>query len=200
MSLKMNYKMEFNNLFEDVTSGEKERIIRQVPNVLTLIRGTLTPILMIVATIIGKIELAFGVIFISALTDCFDGWFARKYNVTSEFGANLDTVCDKLFILFVILPVFLKEPIYFFCILLLELIISIINIYSKIKGKEPKSSILGKLKTIVLDCSVGLLYLNYLILIDSKIIYTFFYLTIIMQIITIIGYLKSYIRKGKKKK
>lgn len=200
MSLKMNYKMEFNNLFEDVTSGERERIIRQVPNVLTLIRGTLTPILMIVATIIGKIELAFGVILISALTDCFDGWFARKYNVTSEFGATLDTVCDKLFILFVILPVFLKEPIYFFCILLLELIISIINIYSKIKGKEPKSSILGKLKTIVLDCSVGLLYLNYLILIDSKIIYTFFYLTIIMQIITIIGYLKSYIRKGKKKK
>ena len=33
----MNYKMEFKNLYEDIFSGEKYRIKRQVPNMLTLI-------------------------------------------------------------------------------------------------------------------------------------------------------------------
>ena len=60
----MNYKMEFKNLYEDIFSGEKYRIKRQVPNMLTLIRGTLTPILMIIAAVTQKIELAFAVIVI----------------------------------------------------------------------------------------------------------------------------------------
>lgn len=196
----MNYKMEFKNLYEDVFSGEKQRIKRQVPNMLTLIRGILTPILMIVAAVTQKIELAFAVIVISSLTDCIDGWFARKYEVTSEFGATLDTVCDKLFTLFVIVPIFLSATKYFFCVLLLELIISIINVTLKIKGRKPKSSILGKVKTVILDCSVGLCYLKYLIHIDDRIIQVALEITIAMQIVTIIGYIKNYLIQMKDEK
>ena len=36
---------------------------------------------------------------ISAITDFFDGYFARKMNVTSNFGRCLDPIADKLLIL-----------------------------------------------------------------------------------------------------
>lgn len=35
---------------------------------------------------------------IAAVTDWFDGWLARKLNQTSEFGAFLDPVADKLMV------------------------------------------------------------------------------------------------------
>ncbi len=194
----MDYKMEFKNVFKDIASKDKEKIRKQIPNLLTLIRGTLAPILMIVATITNKIELAFIIILISALTDCIDGWYARKYNVVSEFGATLDTICDKLFILFVILPIFSLAKKMFITVLFFEILISIINIYSKIKGNKPKSSLLGKAKTVVLDFSVLLCYLSYLLPIKEDIIYFCLYLTMIMQIITIIGYIKDYIVQTKK--
>ena len=102
----MDYRLELTKIFKDIISKDRERIKKQIPNLLTLIRGTLAPILMIIATILNKIELAFIIIAISAFTDCIDGWFARKYNVVSEFGALLDTICDKLFTVCVILPIF----------------------------------------------------------------------------------------------
>ncbi|AOK29221.1 MULTISPECIES: CDP-diacylglycerol--glycerol-3-phosphate 3-phosphatidyltransferase [Burkholderia] len=44
-------------------------------------------------------NLAAAVIFIlAALTDWFDGFFARKWNQTSAFGAFLDPVADKLMV------------------------------------------------------------------------------------------------------
>ena len=68
----------------------------KIPNILTIIRISLTPIIMILGltkhfysmTIIG---------IIAALTDFFDGYLARKWQVTSVRGAKLDAVADKVF-------------------------------------------------------------------------------------------------------
>src|SRR5699024_2811539 len=35
---------------------------------------------------------------IAAVTDWFDGWLARRWNQTSQFGAFLDPVADKLMV------------------------------------------------------------------------------------------------------
>ena len=69
--------------------------------------------------------------------------------------------------------------------------------YSKFKGNNPKSSLIGKAKTVVLDVSVVLCYLSYLIAINKEIIHFALYLTMFMQIITIIGYIKEYISQLK---
>ena len=44
-------------------------------------------------------NLAAALLFVlSALTDWFDGWLARRWNQTSAFGAFLDPVADKLMV------------------------------------------------------------------------------------------------------
>ena len=196
----MDYKEEFKKLFLDVTSKDKERIKRQIPNMLTLIRGALTPILLVIAIIIHNIQFAFIVTVISALTDCFDGWYARKNNVTSEFGAMLDTIADKLFILFMILPILTIENTFFTVVLVLEILISVINIYSKIIGNKPRSSVIGKIKTVILDIAIALCYLNFIVSINKKAIHISLIIAITMQIITIIGYIRLFLKQNKDNK
>ena len=41
------------------------------------------------------------VIFVAMITDIFDGYLARKYRVVSRFGAILDPIMDKFFVIFV---------------------------------------------------------------------------------------------------
>ena len=94
----------------DLKSKDKERRRKQIPNTLTLIRGFLAPVTIIPAVLTNHIYLAFLLIALCGLTDCFDGWYARTYNAQSEFGADLDAICDKLFVLTLTFPLFKKFP------------------------------------------------------------------------------------------
>ena len=42
---------------------------------------------------------AFGAMVLSAVTDCFDGYFARRFNVETRLGAYADPLTDKIFYL-----------------------------------------------------------------------------------------------------
>jgi phosphatidylglycerophosphate synthase len=74
----------------------------------------------------------------------------------------------------------------------LELVISIINSYSKLKGYEPSSSITGKVKTVILDTSIALCYLDFIVRVPKVILGITSILTNLMQIVSIWGYHKSY--------
>ena len=52
--------------------------------------------------------LRFAAIFLAMLTDIFDGFLARRYGWSSQFGAILDPAMDKFFVFFA-LGVFLFE-------------------------------------------------------------------------------------------
>ena len=176
----------------DLKSNDKERKRKQIPNVLTLIRGFLAPITIIPAVLSNNIYLAFGLIAICALTDSFDGWYARRYNAQSKFGADLDAICDKLFVLTLAFPLSFHYTSWIVLILVLELIISIINSHYKIKGIEAKSSITGKVKTVILDSSIALCYLDFIIPVPKLLITVATVLTNIMQVLSIIGYIIGY--------
>ena len=45
-------------------------------------------------------------IFLAMLTDCIDGYLARRYSSTSRFGAVLDPVMDKFFVYFALAVLF----------------------------------------------------------------------------------------------
>lgn len=75
-----------------------------VPNSLTLLRIAMIPLFVGVFYLPNQIVLAdknfyATLIFaIAALTDWLDGYWARKYNQMSAFGAFLDPVADKLMV------------------------------------------------------------------------------------------------------
>ena len=79
-----------------------------IPNILTVLRIALIPVFVGIfylphnlyalgALPTHSINVAAASVFaVAAFTDWLDGWWARKYNQTSNFGAFLDPVADKL--------------------------------------------------------------------------------------------------------
>ena len=179
-------------VIEDLKSNDKERKRKQIPNTLTLIRGFIAPLTIIPAVLNKNLYLAFALIAICGLTDCFDGWYARKFDAQSEFGADLDAICDKLFVLTFTFPLAFDYTSWIVLILVLELIIAIINSLYRIKGIDSRSSKLGKIKTVILDCSVALCYFDYIISIPDLAITVVTVLTNIMQVASIVGYVVKY--------
>jgi phosphatidylglycerophosphate synthase len=80
----------------------------------------------------GRYDLFKWLLGLSFFTDLIDGYLARKYKVTSIFGARLDSLGDDLTVLigiiglFVMKPAFIKEQIVLILLLLVLLLIQII--------------------------------------------------------------------------
>lgn len=70
------------------------------PNLLTLFRIGMTPVLIYLATLVGPIPsaLAAGVFFLATVSDFFDGYLARSYNSGTTLGKFLDPMADKLIV------------------------------------------------------------------------------------------------------
>jgi len=71
-------------------------------NLLTLSRIFLAAIIFLLLTRPEGYFLAFILFFVAGATDYFDGYLARKYNLTSEIGEVLDPIADKILIVFVL--------------------------------------------------------------------------------------------------
>jgi cardiolipin synthase len=70
------------------------------PNVLTLLRIMMIPLVIILMYLPGRTTdmLAVGLFFIACLTDYLDGYFARAWKQTSSLGRFLDPIADKLLV------------------------------------------------------------------------------------------------------
>jgi CDP-diacylglycerol--glycerol-3-phosphate 3-phosphatidyltransferase len=81
---------------------------RQFPNILTLVRGGATVMIIVLfLTDFDQKHLLIYLLFIfAALTDFFDGFFARKWKVVSELGTIFDPLFDKLLVLSLLLLIF----------------------------------------------------------------------------------------------
>lgn len=65
----------------------------------TLVRVALIPVgvvLLLATGVPGNYLLALGVFILALVTDCLDGYLARKFNMVTAFGGYLDGVADKL--------------------------------------------------------------------------------------------------------
>ena len=72
-------------------------VISQLPNILTLSRIVAAPLLIMVLRN-ESYELALILFLLAGLTDGLDGWIAKRFNCTSELGARLDPLADKIII------------------------------------------------------------------------------------------------------
>jgi CDP-diacylglycerol--glycerol-3-phosphate 3-phosphatidyltransferase len=70
--------------------------IWNLPNSLTLFRIFLVPFLVVVLLTKWSDWVGLGIFLVAAVTDFFDGYFARRLNKTTRLGALLDPIADKL--------------------------------------------------------------------------------------------------------
>ena len=80
---------------EIIKDVEDSRDMLTVPTFLNVSRIVLTFVLMYMIVVDSNILLIVFVFVIAALTDWFDGFFARKYNLTSDFGRKADMFADR---------------------------------------------------------------------------------------------------------
>ncbi len=75
----------------------------KIINFLTISRILIGIIIFILLAFDKYILLAFILFLIAGLTDYFDGFLARKYKLTSQFGEIVDPIADKILIVFVLI-------------------------------------------------------------------------------------------------
>ena len=75
-------------------------MITSLINLLTFARIFIAVIIFGLLALKNYYLLALILFFIAGLTDYFDGFFARKYNATSQIGEILDPIADKILIIF----------------------------------------------------------------------------------------------------
>lgn len=128
-----------------------------IPNILTLFRIAMIPVLVIVFYLPEfenqHVWLA-AIFFISGITDWFDGYLARILNQQSKFGAFLDPVADKLSVSVALVLIISAHPGAFVAIpaaiiIGREITISALREWMASMGDvtKVKVSIIGKFKT-----------------------------------------------------
>lgn len=152
---------------------------KQIPNMFTASR-LLAPFFIIPSVLVGNLPLT--AIFVTgfALTDAADGYFARKYNATSEFGRKLDALTDKLFAAALLIPLTVINP-TLLPLLAMEGVISAINVKSQLNNNVPKTKYIGKIKTAALSVTIGLNYINLITNIPSILLAVSSTSTLILQ-------------------
>ncbi len=97
---------------------------------------------------------------VAAVTDYFDGYYARKYEVETEFGIFLDPLADKFltFAGFICLPFLDPSQFPWWAVILIvirDITITLLRIYAKRKGIILQTRFTAKVKTAV---QMGFLY------------------------------------------
>lgn len=136
------------------------------PNTLSLIRILLAPVFLFLflSDSAGLVSASFFVFTIAALTDWYDGWYARRYGFKTKWGQFIDPLADKIltsaaFIGFYMYkqndPLFLgnSEPvpviILIAVIIFRDIVLTIARSVQELKGKEFRTSMVSKTKTFI---------------------------------------------------
>ena len=169
--------------------NKNKKSIANFPNILTLSRLFLTFPLIIFLEV-NKPNFVFTLIILGGITDYFDGYFARKLNLKTKFGAIIDPLTDKIFLIIPLLWLCKMEIIPFWSlaiILFRELIISALR--TTIKDGLPASK-LGKYKTFFFFIALVIFFQPFSKDLLSSLGITFYWVGFILTLITFIDYLR----------
>jgi len=133
--------------------------------------------------------------FISGLTDIVDGYIARNFNLTSEFGKVLDPIADKLTQAFILLSIMTKFP-YLLVPLILLLVKEIstgilgLNVIRRTK-KVVGAKWHGKVNTVLLYAMmiIHMFFYN----IPQSLSYTLAIISTLMMLLSLVLYFRLYI-------
>lgn len=168
---------------------------KHIPNVLTLFRIGMIPLLLMVYLTLPGTYWPFALYFLVSITDYFDGYLARLWKVESKFGAFLDPAADKVLVCSLLVVLVAEQATLFFTlpaliIIFRELLISMLREYL---ARIARSDVLdvdqfGKYKT-----AFQMLCLGFFLLPESHytlaLAYLFFYMSCALTILSLYRYL-----------
>lgn len=140
------------------------RLPRHLPNLLSLFRIVLVPLL--VAALLTKFDnkefVGLGLFLLASLTDVLDGWVARRFRLETRLGKLLDPAADKIltaaaFISLVELNPGLVPAWMVVVIISRELAVSALRSFAAAERVVIGASLAGKLKTIIQVVAISLL-------------------------------------------
>ena len=186
--------------------------MKYIPNILTIMRFLLIPIIIIYA-IEGNYIGAVIVLTISGITDILDGFIARKFNFVSDFGKLIDPLADKATQISILVTLALKSivPLWIIVIVVLKEFLMVAGA-SFLYGKElvVSSKWYGKLSTVLFNvaivCSMVILYWNSSIITKYNLprlpeFATYiYYLAILATLFSFVMYIKAFYVKDYVKK
>lgn len=175
------------------------------PNKLSILRIVLIPF-MLAAFYITQIPYRFliaaAIFTVAAFTDFLDGYIARKYHLVTDFGKFIDPIADKILVLsaFVIM---LTEPSVFAgsignvfgaviggvgvtIIVAREMTVSVLRMMAAEKGIVLAAEKIGKIKTLVTDFAIIMLFVSAQFLSEGVIGEVLYYIAIALYGISVI--------------
>ncbi|KAB2881139.1 CDP-diacylglycerol--glycerol-3-phosphate 3-phosphatidyltransferase [bacterium] len=124
--------------------------MKSIPNILTVIRILMTPLFVICLLEDGWQLYAVLIFGLASLTDWYDGYLARRYGITSDWGKFLDPLADKILVLsaffsFVYLGIVKLWMVM--VIVMRDFIVTGLRSYNMRRGKPMITNLLAKTKT-----------------------------------------------------
>jgi cardiolipin synthase len=131
----------------------KQQILT-IPNILSFFRLALIPVIVWLYVFKNSPEWTIAVLIVSGATDIIDGFIARHFNMTSDFGKAIDPLADKLTQIAVLFCLLTRFP-----LILLPIVIMLIKeigsfilrfiVYKKTEKVE-SASWHGKMTTVLI--------------------------------------------------
>jgi CDP-diacylglycerol---glycerol-3-phosphate 3-phosphatidyltransferase len=136
------------------------------PNTLSILRILLSPVFawLFLSGSVTLIQISFFVFTAAALTDWYDGWYARKYGFKTRWGQFLDPLADKILtssalVCFYFLNIdeprffgtneFIPVGILVAVIVTRDIALTAVRSYKELKGQEFRTSFISKTKTFI---------------------------------------------------
>lgn len=176
-------------------------MLKHIPNILTIIRLILIPIIFIFA-MQGNYFIAIVLLVLSGITDVLDGFIARKFNLISTLGTLLDPLADKLTQISTLLVLVLQNiiPLWILIILLLKEISMIIGatfLFKKETVAIP-SKWYGKTATVLFYVAIFFSMLKKQFAFDYTFDLYLYYIALFFAVFALIMYFRIFNEKRKK--
>ena len=125
-------------------------------NLITVSRMVFGAIIFVLLTRTELYWYAFLLFFLASITDYFDGFLARKYNLVSQLGEILDPIADKILIVFLLIGISVNLTSYYIgfasaLIITREIWVGALRDFNARKNKSDatKVTFLAKIKTTI---------------------------------------------------
>jgi len=177
-------------------------MLKQIPNILTVLRFFLIPFTIY---FLAKDEYIVAIIFLilSGLTDVLDGSIARKFNLITNFGKLIDPLADKLTQVSILASLVVKNiiPLWILVVVILKEATMVAGA-SFLYGKElvVSSKWYGKAATVLFYLAIALTMIFRDLKIHTSLDLIIYYIAVIMTLFSLVMYFREFYMQGYLKK